>query len=80
MHFFSVGLLLVLCGCEHGRGVERQAAFNERCPEEKVKVVRFADGYNTAELDVCGRRRVYHNVLPNNVGTSWVDVTPSTED
>lgn len=74
-----VASLMLLCGCGTlSDSVRKQAAFNTRCPPEQIQVVRFSEDRATAELNVCGERRVYQDVMPpGEPGQTWLDVTDS---
>lgn len=49
------------CGNDWQRRLIATAAADHHCPEERVRLVEWTRGGRSAELSVCGQRRVYHN-------------------
>lgn len=71
-------LSLVACiGSEHS--LRKQAAFDEKCPEENVKVLRWGPAQRSAEVDACGKTLSYHAEVVGQTDTlpgssNWVQV------
>lgn len=57
----------------------RQAAFDYRCAEDKIRVVRHTENWLSVELDVCGKLRRYQymsGLEANPPGpVVWVETT-----
>jgi len=74
MRFARTLLLTTFTACATPKTVAmQQAAFDHRCPENNIRVLRESDDRRSLELDVCGSVRRYQDV--SKEGLTWVDVT-----
>jgi hypothetical protein len=72
---------ILASGCVHWQEqVIKQAAFDHRCPEEQVKILRNTDDPNarTVDLMVCSKERRYRDVGGSRVFL-WTDVTDESQ-
>lgn len=65
--------LLLFAGCASVRDaqIRQQAAFDYGCPESQVAIQRFGPGYQSVELEACGKKRLYHRVDSGDSST-WI--------